>query len=231
MQETYLKGEEKNECWFECFFLPICPVDCLAGLTVETTALPSTTEMTSHSKLLDPPAIGLVFWFTRRGNLGPRSSKPLCKQNHQGMGPCVRLQHDAQWKRPVTDGRRVYDSTYITCPERQIQRDSKKISDWPWASLVAQTVKSLPAVQDTQVWSLGWEDPLENEMATHSSILAWRILRTERSLAGYCPWGRRIRHNWVTSLSTSTSMGWEDGKMRSDCQWAWCFFWGATKTF
>ena len=42
-------------------------------------------------------------------------------------------------------------------------------------SLVAQTVKSLPAVQETQVPSLGWEDPLEEGMATHSSILAWRI--------------------------------------------------------
>ena len=43
------------------------------------------------------------------------------------------------------------------------------------ASLVAQMVKSLPAMRDTWVWSLCWEDPLEKEMATHSSILAWRI--------------------------------------------------------
>ena len=40
-------------------------------------------------------------------------------------------------------------------------------------SLLAQRVKNLPAVQETQVRSLGWEDPLEKEMATHSSILAW----------------------------------------------------------
>ena len=43
------------------------------------------------------------------------------------------------------------------------------------ASLVAQLVKNLPAMQETWVWSLGWEDPLEKGMATHSSILAWRI--------------------------------------------------------
>ena len=43
------------------------------------------------------------------------------------------------------------------------------------ASLVAQRVKNLPAIQETQVPSLGREDPLEKEMATHSSILAWRI--------------------------------------------------------
>ena len=45
-----------------------------------------------------------------------------------------------------------------------------------WASLVAQLVKNLPAVQETQVRSLGWEDPMEKEMATHSSILAWKNL-------------------------------------------------------
>ena len=43
------------------------------------------------------------------------------------------------------------------------------------ASLVAQIIKHLPAVRETWVWSLGWEDPLENEMATHFSILAWKI--------------------------------------------------------
>ena len=44
-----------------------------------------------------------------------------------------------------------------------------------WASLVAQMVEKLPARQKTQVVSLGWEDPLEKERATHSSILAWEI--------------------------------------------------------
>ena len=44
-----------------------------------------------------------------------------------------------------------------------------------WASLVAQLVKNLPAMQETQIRFLGWEDPLEKEMATYSSILAWSI--------------------------------------------------------
>ena len=44
------------------------------------------------------------------------------------------------------------------------------------ASLVAQRLKHLPAMLETQVWSLGWEDPLEEEMATHSSILTWRFM-------------------------------------------------------
>ena len=47
------------------------------------------------------------------------------------------------------------------------------------ASLIAQSVKNLPAVQEAQVQVLGWEDPLEKEMVTHSSMLAWRIPWTE----------------------------------------------------
>ena len=52
---------------------------------------------------------------------------------------------------------------------------------------MAQMVKNLPAMQETQVPSLRQDDPLEKGMATHSSILAWRI--PQRSLAGYSPWG------------------------------------------
>ena len=55
-----------------------------------------------------------------------------------------------------------------------------------WASLVAHTVKNLPAVQEIWVWSLGREDPLEKEMATHSSILARTALWTQEPLAH--PW-------------------------------------------
>ena len=51
---------------------------------------------------------------------------------------------------------------------------------YSWASLVAQLVKNLPALWETWVWSLGWEDLLEKEMATHSSTVAWRIPRTEK---------------------------------------------------
>ena len=59
--------------------------------------------------------------------------------------------------------------------------------------LVAQMVKSLPAVQETWVPSLDWEDPLEKEVATHSSVLAWRIPWTEEPGAGrgYSSWGHK----------------------------------------
>ena len=63
------------------------------------------------------------------------------------------------------------------------------------ASLVAQRLKSLPAMWETWVRSLGWEDPLEKEMATHSSILAWRIPWTEE-LGGLQSTGsQRVGHN------------------------------------
>ena len=52
-------------------------------------------------------------------------------------------------------------------------------------------VKNLPAMQETQVQSLGQEEPLEKEMATHSSILAWRIPWTEEP-GGYSPWDRKV---------------------------------------
>ena len=58
-----------------------------------------------------------------------------------------------------------------------------------WASLVAQMVKNLPAVWKTWVRSLGGEDPLEEGIATHSSILAWRIPWTEEPGGLYSPWG------------------------------------------
>ena len=55
------------------------------------------------------------------------------------------------------------------------------------ASLVAQTVKRLPAMRETRVRFLGWEDPLAKEMAIHSSTLAWKIPWTEEP----GPWGRK----------------------------------------
>ena len=60
-----------------------------------------------------------------------------------------------------------------------------------WASLVAQTVKHPTAMQETRVRSLGQEDPLEKEMAAHSSILAWKIPWTEEAGGLYSPWGHK----------------------------------------
>ena len=64
-------------------------------------------------------------------------------------------------------------SSYNTCtsPQRTYNSEAQYLS----TSLVAQTVKHLPTMRETQAQSLGWEDLLEKEMATHSSILAWKI--------------------------------------------------------
>ena len=59
---------------------------------------------------------------------------------------------------------------------------------------MTQSVKDLPAVQETRVRSLGWEDPLEKEMGTHSSILAWKILWTEETGELQSMGSQRVRH-------------------------------------
>ena len=68
-------------------------------------------------------------------------------------------------------------------------------------SLVAQGLKNLPAMGETWVRSLGWEDPLEKEMATHSSILTWRIPWMEEPGGLQSTRFQRVGHDWVASLS------------------------------
>ena len=74
------------------------------------------------------------------------------------------------------------------------------------ALLVAHTVKNLLTIQETWVWSLGWKDPLEKEMATHSSPLAWRIPWTEEPGGLQSTGSQRVGHDWVTSLTHSASV-------------------------
>ena len=106
------------------------------------------------------------------------------------------------------------------------------------ASLVVQMVKNLPAMQETQVWSLGQEDPLEKGMATHSSILPWRIpWREKRSVVGSSPWGLIELDmteqlllpksekdwdlfwallNWALFWAVGEKVGWHDGGGKKD---------------
>ena len=70
---------------------------------------------------------------------------------------------------------------------------------------MAQRLKRLPVMRETWVRSLGQEDPLEKEMATHSSILAWRIPWMEEPGGLQCSGSQRVGHDWVTSLSLSGS--------------------------
>ena len=84
-----------------------------------------------------------------------------------------------------------------------------QVSDWISLSLIwAQLVKNLPAVKETQqaqVPSLGWEDPLEKEMATHSSILDWEIPQTEEP-GGLQSTGSQSPYDWVTKHSTGVEV-------------------------
>ena len=64
-----------------------------------------------------------------------------------------------------------------------------------WASLVAQRLKRLPGMQETWVRSLGWEDPLEKEMAIHSSTLAWRIPWREEAGGVQSMGSQRVGHD------------------------------------
>ena len=66
---------------------------------------------------------------------------------------------------------------------------------YSWASLVAQRVKNLSVMWQNWVPSLGWEDPLEDGMATHSSILAWRIPWTEEPGGLQCMGLQTVEHN------------------------------------
>ena len=83
--------------------------------------------------------------------------------------------------------------------------ESHKESDtteWlSWASLLAHLVKHLPVMRENQVGSQGWEDPLEKEMATHSSILTWKIPWTEEPCRLQSMGSQRVGHDWATSLS------------------------------
>ena len=78
------------------------------------------------------------------------------------------------------------------------------------ASLVAQTVKNPPEMLETWIRSLGWEDPLQKGMATHSSILAWRFPWTEEPGRLQSLGSQRVGHDSVINISTFTlSEAWD----------------------
>ena len=117
---------------------------------------------------------------------------------------------------------------------------SKRVDTTEWLNnsyythLMVQMVKSLPAVWETWVQSLGQEGPLEKRMATHSSTLAWRVPWTGQSGGLESMGSQRVRHNWVTNtfttFTTSLGIGQEMGKCHSyfgitllslKIYWAW----------
>ena len=81
-----------------------------------------------------------------------------------------------------------------TCPQVRVQIPRQARFD-SLLEMVAQMIKCLPAVRETRVRSLGWEDPLEKEMATHSSILAWRTPGMEEPGGLQSMESQRVRHD------------------------------------
>ena len=101
---------------------------------------------------------------------------------------------------------------------------------------MAQRVKHPPAMQETQVQALGWEDPLEKEMATYSSIFAWRIPRTEEPGRLQTTGSQRVRHDLGTSLSLSHLGGqgppsYLDSNLISSSKPHACYIGGTQKVF
>ena len=73
-----------------------------------------------------------------------------------------------------------------------------------WPSLVAQSVKNLPAKQETRVWSLVRDEPLEKGLVAYSSIFVWRILWTEEPGGLQSKRPQRVGHNWITKRTHHT---------------------------
>ena len=115
-----------------------------------------------------------------------------------------------------------------------MRRWAKLIWHFKTPSMVTQSVNNLPAVWETQVWSLSWEDPLEKEMATHSSILAWKISWTAEPGRLQSMWSPRVRANWATktlSLFTWNTFQEECWLLQSLAVLRREFFWIKTVTW
>ena len=103
----------------------------------------------------------------------------------------------------------------------------KYILFYSWTSLVAQTVKHLSTMWETRVRSLGWEDPLEKEMAIHFRTIAWKIPWTEEPGRLQSMESQRVGHDWATSLHFTTLNCGSAGK-ESSCNvgtWVWSLDW------
>ena len=156
---------------------PTC-VSCIAGKFFSTSPQGSTTL---HGQ---PPIL------------------PICKGIKMMAGWHHWLDgHESEWTLWVGDGQGG-----LACCDSCRRKESDTTERLNWTELVAQMVKHLSAMQETWVRSLGWEDHLEKEMATHSSIHAWKIPCTAEPDRLLSMGSRRVRHNWATSLSLSNTL-------------------------
>ena len=99
----------------------------------------------------------------------------------------------------------TYSKLPLPCPSQMVFVSSSGSSPpGPLTSLVAQTVNRLSTMREIRIWSLGWEDPLEKEMAIHSSTVAWKIPWTEEPGRLQSMGSQRVGHDWATSRSGSS---------------------------
>ena len=129
----------------------------------------------------------------------PGSREPACQYRRQ------KRQGFSAWVRKIFWSRKQQPTPVFLPGKSQGQKSLVGYSPWGhkelaenthFASLVAQSVKNLPAMQETWVRSLGQEIPLEKEMAAHSSILAWRIPWTEEPGGLQSIGSQRVGHDW-----------------------------------
>ena len=124
------------------------------------------------------------------------SLSPPSPSHPSGSSQCTSPEHPVSCIEPGLAIYFTYDNIHVSMLFSQIIPSSPSPTSFrtfKWIirlSLAAQTVKNLPAMQETQVRSLGQNNPLEEDMASHSSILAGK-LHGQRILAGYSPWGHK----------------------------------------
>ena len=120
----------------------------------------------------------LLRWWAGEGRIFPNSEIRLLFNTHSGWGPWTHLQSQMPFVI-------LFSSLWNK-----------------WQLLICFP---LPARQEMKVWSLGWEDPLEKEITTHSSILTWRIPWIEEPGRLQSMGSQRVRHNWATNTFASLS--------------------------
>ena len=121
-------------------------------------------------------------------------SMGFCRQEHwRGLS----LPSPGDLLQPGTEPRSLTPLAYVKC----------RVYNYHLVSCLAQMVKNPPAMRETWVWSLGWEDPLEEGMATRFRILAWRIPWTGKPGRLQFMESQRVRHDWVTKHSTTFLWG------------------------
>ena len=134
----------------------------------------------SNTPILWPPHAKswLIGKDSDAGRVWGQEEKGMTEDEMAGWRHRVNV-HEFEWTPGIGDGQGG-----LACCDSWGHKESDTTERLSWAENylifpVAQTVKNLPSIQETRVWSLGWKDPLEKGMATQSSILAWRIPWTE----------------------------------------------------